>query len=109
VRASTPHQTLCALVFRYRHVLGQHFGWLVDVVRAKRPPRLPIVWTRGQSSARCPRGRALDHGEPFIWCWPAPAGVPPTPRQGHGRRQPPEVIRSRRLRRKTPKRRWYRS
>ena len=47
--------------------------------------------TRGQSSARCARGRALDHGEPFIWCWPAPAGVPPTPRQGHGRRQPLDV------------------
>jgi integron integrase len=46
VRASTPHQVLCALVFRYRYVLGQNLGWLDDVVRAKRPPRLPVVWTR---------------------------------------------------------------
>jgi integrase len=51
VRASTPHQALCALVFRYRHVLGQHFGWLADVVRAKRPPWLPIVWTRPEDRA----------------------------------------------------------
>jgi integrase len=51
VRASTPHQALCALVFRYRHVLGQHFGWLADVVRAKRPPRLLIMWTRPEVRA----------------------------------------------------------
>jgi integrase len=51
VRASTPHQALCALVFRYRRVLGQHFGWLADVVRARRPPRLPIVWTRPEVRA----------------------------------------------------------
>jgi Phage integrase, N-terminal SAM-like domain len=44
VSASTQHQALCALVFLYRHVLGRHFGWLEDVVRAKRPRCLPVVW-----------------------------------------------------------------
>jgi integron integrase len=46
VSASTLNQALCALVFLYRHVLGLNFGWLEDVVRAKRPQRLPVVLTR---------------------------------------------------------------
>jgi hypothetical protein len=75
VRASTPHQALCALVFRYRHVLGQHFDWLADVVRAKRPPWLPIVWTRGQSTARRSGWCPLDHGQPLIRFRPAAAGM----------------------------------
>ena len=51
VRASTQNQALCALIFLSRHVLGQHFGWLADVVRAKRLPRLPVVWTRPEVRA----------------------------------------------------------
>jgi hypothetical protein len=44
-------QALCALVFLYRHILGQHLSWLADVVRAKRPQRLPVVWTRPEVRA----------------------------------------------------------
>jgi integron integrase len=51
VSASTQNQALCALVFLYRHVLGQHLGWLEDVVRAKRPQRLPVVLTRPEVKA----------------------------------------------------------
>jgi integron integrase len=51
VSASTQNQALCALVFLYRHVLGQNFGWLEDVVRAKRPQRLPVVLTRPEVRA----------------------------------------------------------
>ena len=51
VSASTQHQALCALVFLYRHVLGQNLGWLEDAVRAKRPPRLPVVWTKPEVKA----------------------------------------------------------
>jgi integron integrase len=51
VSASTQNQALCALVFLYRHVLGQNFGWLEDVVRAKRPQRLPVVLTRREVRA----------------------------------------------------------
>jgi Phage integrase, N-terminal SAM-like domain len=51
VSASTQNQALCALVFLYRHVLGQNLGWLDDVVRAKRPQRLPIVLTRPEVKA----------------------------------------------------------
>lgn len=46
VSASTQNQALCALLFLYRHVLDQNIGWLDDVVRAKRPQRLPVVLTR---------------------------------------------------------------
>jgi integrase len=51
VSASTQNQALCALVFPYRHVLGQNLGWLDEVVRAKRPQRLPIVLTRPEVKA----------------------------------------------------------
>jgi integrase len=51
VSASTQNQALCALVFLCRHVLGQNLGWLDDMVRAKRPPRLPVVLTRPEVKA----------------------------------------------------------
>jgi integrase len=51
VSASTQNQALCALVFLYHHVLGQNLGWLDDVVRAKRPQRLPVVLTRPEVKA----------------------------------------------------------
>jgi integrase len=46
VSASTQNQALAALLFLYQHVLGCDPGWLVDIVRAKRPERLPVVLTR---------------------------------------------------------------
>ncbi len=46
VSASTQNQALSALLFLYRHVLGRQIGDLGDVVRARRPKRLPIVLTR---------------------------------------------------------------
>jgi integron integrase len=46
VSASTQNQALCALLFLYRKVLSQDLGWLEDIVRAKRPRRLPVVLTR---------------------------------------------------------------
>ncbi|MGH8057454.1 MAG: phage integrase N-terminal SAM-like domain-containing protein, partial [Candidatus Entotheonellia bacterium] len=46
VSASTQNQALCALLFLYREVLAQDLGSLDDVVRAKRPRRLPVVLTR---------------------------------------------------------------
>jgi integron integrase len=44
--ASTQNQALCALLLLYREVLAQDLGWLEDIVRAKRPRRLPVVLTR---------------------------------------------------------------
>lgn len=43
VAASTQNQALSALLFLYREVLGVELPWMVDVVRAKRPRRLPTV------------------------------------------------------------------
>jgi len=51
VSASTQNQALAALLFLYREVLAQDFGWLNDVVRAKRRPRLPVVLTREEVKA----------------------------------------------------------
>jgi len=36
---------LAALLFLYRTVLEKEFGWLNDVVRAKKPKRLPVVYS----------------------------------------------------------------
>jgi integron integrase len=45
VAASTQNQALSALLFLYREVLRQKLPWMEDVVRAKRPARLPSVLT----------------------------------------------------------------
>lgn len=43
VSASTQNQALAALLFLYKKVLQVELPWLEDVVRAKRPARLPVV------------------------------------------------------------------
>lgn len=45
VAASKQNQALSALLFLYREVLERDFGWLDEVVRAKKPKRLPVVFT----------------------------------------------------------------
>ena len=51
VSASTQNQALSALLFLYREVLQITLDWLDDVVRAKRPVRLPVVLHRRQINA----------------------------------------------------------
>lgn len=51
VTASTQNQALSALLFLYNEVLGQDPGWLENVIRAKRPSRLPVVLTAGEVRA----------------------------------------------------------
>jgi integron integrase len=46
VAAATQNQALAALLFLYRDVLGVTLEWLDNVVRAKKPVRLPVVLTR---------------------------------------------------------------
>ena len=48
VAASTQNQALSALLFLYREVLGVELAWMENVVRAKRPQRLPVVLSRAQ-------------------------------------------------------------
>ena len=57
VAAATQNQALAAILFLYKDVLGMKLPWLDDVVRAKKPRRLPTVMT--QEEVR----RLLDHVE----------------------------------------------
>lgn len=49
VAASTQNQALCAIVFLYRHVIQKELGEFGEIVRAKRPARLPDVLTREET------------------------------------------------------------
>ena len=51
VSASTQNQAMAALSFLYRMVLKQDMPWLEDVVRAKRPQRVPQVLTQAEVKA----------------------------------------------------------
>lgn len=46
VAASTQNQALSAILFLYKKVLGIDLPWMDDIVRARRPVRVPIVMTR---------------------------------------------------------------
>jgi len=48
VSASTQNQALAAILFLYRRVLNQELPWLDDVIRAKRPKRIPVVLSRSE-------------------------------------------------------------
>jgi integron integrase len=51
VAASTQNQALSALLFLYRDVLGQELPWLDEIVRARRPERIPVVLSRSEVHA----------------------------------------------------------
>ena len=51
VAASTQNQTLSALLFLYREVLGVELPRFDDIVRAKRPQHLPVVLARDKVRA----------------------------------------------------------
>ncbi len=51
VAASTQNQALSALLFLYRHVIGREVGDLGQVIRARKPSRLPVVLTRDEVKA----------------------------------------------------------
>jgi len=48
VTASSQNQALSAILFLYKKVLDIDLPWMVDVVRAKRSRRMPIVLTRSE-------------------------------------------------------------
>lgn len=47
VSASTQNQALSALLFLYRDVLGIDSPWMSELIRTKRPARLPGVLMHG--------------------------------------------------------------
>ncbi len=51
VAASTQNQALHAILFLYRDVLKLDLPWLTEVQRAKKPQRLPVVFTREEVKA----------------------------------------------------------
>ena len=51
VSASTQNQALSAILFLYRHVLKRKIGDLGEVIRARKPKRLPVVMTREEVKA----------------------------------------------------------
>src|SRR5262249_12875769 len=51
VSASTQNQALSALLFLYRYVIERPLGDLGEVIRARRPKRLPVVFTRAEIKA----------------------------------------------------------
>jgi integron integrase len=60
VAASTQNQALSALLFFHRHVLEAPLQDLGEVVRAKRPDRLPVVLSRDEVRAVLRELRGLD-------------------------------------------------
>lgn len=48
VSSSTQTQALSALLFLYRHVLDRQLGNLEELIRARKPARLPVVLTRDE-------------------------------------------------------------
>lgn len=50
VAASTQNQALCALLFLYQQVLERKLEF-IDLHRAKRPPKIPVVFTRAEARA----------------------------------------------------------
>ena len=61
VSASTQNQALSALLFLYQRVLNVNLPWLDEIVRAKRPVRVPVVLTQDEVS------RLLDSLEGQHW------------------------------------------
>ncbi len=46
VAASPPRQALSAILFLYIEILDRDVGWLGKMERAKKPERLPVVFSR---------------------------------------------------------------
>jgi integron integrase len=51
VSASTQNQALSAILFLYREVLEQEIDWITDAIRAQKPKRLPVVFTKEEAQA----------------------------------------------------------
>ncbi len=51
VAASTQNQALSAILFLYRDVLNLTLDWIDNIERAKKPARLPVVFSREEAHA----------------------------------------------------------
>ena len=59
ISASSQNQALSALLFLYKNILKIELPWMDDIVRAKRPVRVPVVLTRTEvaSVLKCLNGQ----------------------------------------------------
>jgi site-specific recombinase XerD len=48
VASSTQNQALSAILFMYKEVLKIELSWLNDVTRAKRPEKIPLVFSKNE-------------------------------------------------------------
>ena len=83
VSASTQNQAFNALLFLYRTIFGRELGHIENVVRANRPRRLPVVFTKEEVQAilnAAARHDQIDR-KPTLWLRIPPAGMPQTPRE----------------------------
>ena len=49
VAASTQNQALSALLFLYKHVLHKEIGYIDRIERAKKPKRIPVVFSKAEA------------------------------------------------------------
>jgi integron integrase len=49
VAASTQNQAFSALLFLYQEVLRERLPWIDDIARAKRPKKVPVVFTQAEA------------------------------------------------------------
>ena len=54
VAASTQNQAFSALLFLYQEVIKERLPWIDDIVRAKRPAKLPVGLLRPKHGRFCP-------------------------------------------------------
>ena len=96
VAASTQNQALSALLFLYREVLNVELPWMNEVVRAKRPARLPVVLSRAEVTADLSGSRAFSaiHARPSA-CPPSLTTKCRSSSPGFGCRRPSSPHRSR--------------
>ena len=73
VSASTQTQALSAILFLYRYVLGREIGDLGEIIRARKPKRLPVVMTREEVKAASERSRRTV--TMLLQLHPAPSGA----------------------------------
>jgi integron integrase len=86
VAAATQNQALSALLFLYRHVLGEALPWMDEIVRAQRPVRLPAVLT--EAEVRRLLGQMEGSGRVALRLRAAPDRVPHAAGEGHRLRVP---------------------
>jgi len=78
VAAATQNQALNAIVFLYREILKRDLGEISGIHWAKRPARIPVVFTKEEARGGpgAPGGDQVAHGEPALGLRAQVDGVP---------------------------------